>query len=168
MPLRPECLSCAHCSRLCVCQDDLSAIGFGAVLVRNSERLVFSLKNRPGYVDGSCYADSDLRQVPDDTVFLSLENANITDVGLAQLPDLPRLRCLDLDSTKISDQALSSISRFASLEELWIEDTSITDHGLSVLSNLAHLRFVSITDCDISDAGIDRLRKEVPGIFVHF
>ena len=131
------------------------------------ERLFSSLRNGPGYIDGEWFTDSDLGRVPEDTVFLRLENARISDAGIAVLPALPKLRCLDLDSTKITDAAMKRIAEFQALEELWIEDTAVTDAGLRSLHRLPSLRFVSIIDCEMSEEAVIELQKAIPGIRVH-
>jgi hypothetical protein len=131
------------------------------------DRLVFKLKNEPGYLDGTTFRDSDLSTVPKDTVFLNLENARITDDGIVAMPDLPRLRCVDLDSTGITDAALQRLGGFPNLEEIWIEDTAVTDKGLAYLYGLRRLRFISILDCAISDEAVNGLRRAIPGVEVH-
>jgi len=129
--------------------------------------LVFSLKSEDGYLDATGYLDRDLAEIPSETIFLNLENANIGDEGILLLPNLRLLRCLDLDSTRITDKAMSKIGTFSAIEEIWIEDTKITDHGLDELAGLNRLQFISIMDCDISDAAVQRLRKAIPGVTIH-
>jgi len=132
------------------------------------ERLVFLLKEAPGYIDGEWLSDSDLAEVPGDTVFLNLENAQISDAGVGSLPDLPRLRCIDLDSTRISDTAMERVAMFRSLEEIWIEGTAVSDRGLAFLHDLQSLKFISILDCEnISDEAVAALQEAIPGVEVH-
>jgi hypothetical protein len=133
-----------------------------------TERLVFRLKEGPGYVDGSDLCDSDLAGIPHDTVLLHLENADVSDAGIGALPDLPRLRCIDLDGTRIADAAMQRIGMFRNLEEIWIEGTAVSDRGLAFLHGLANLKFISILDCaEISDQAVAELRKAIPGVEVH-
>jgi Leucine-rich repeat (LRR) protein len=132
------------------------------------QRLVFLLRDKPGHVDGSNFDDETLVDVPKNTVFLSLENANVSDLGIELLPDLPHLRCIDLDGTHITDKGMKRIAEFRNLEEIWIEGTQVSDVGLSVLYPLENLKFISILDCEhISKEGIERLRAAVPGVEVH-
>lgn len=132
-----------------------------------ADRLVFRLKKGQGYVDGSDLSDPDLVGIPDDTVLLNLENANVSDAGIGALPDLPRLRCIDLDGTRVTDAAMERIAMFRNLEEIWIEGTAVSDRGLASLHGLESLKFISILDCaDISDQAVAELRKAIPGIEV--
>jgi hypothetical protein len=130
------------------------------------DMLVFLLKNKPGYIDGTDFEDTDLATISRNTVFLNLEKAVVTDDGIISLPDLPHLRCIDLDSTAITDRALQRLGDFLSLEEIWIEDTAVTDEGLSQLFGLKSLRFISILDSAISEKAVEALRNAIPGIEV--
>ena len=127
------------------------------------KRLVFSLLNEEGYVDGSKFTDGDLASVPPDTVFLKLECSSIGDPGIESLPALRRLRCIDLDSTEITDRSMNWLSRCESLEEIWIEDTAVTEAGLLKLSRIAGLKYISVSYCDITQDDLKRLRKSFPG-----
>ncbi|WP_303759322.1 hypothetical protein [Alcanivorax jadensis] len=133
-----------------------------------NQRLVFLLRDKPGHVDGSNFDDETLTDVPKNTVFLSLENADVSDLGIELLPDLPHLRCIDLDGTQVTDKGMKRIAAFRNLEEVWIEGTQVSDAGLSVLYPLTNLKFISVMDCEhISDEAIECLRAAVPGVEVH-
>lgn len=133
-----------------------------------SQRLVFLLRDKPGHVDGSNFNDENLTDVPKNTVFLSLENADVSDFGIELLPDLPDLRCIDLDGAQITDTGMKRIAAFRNLEEIWIEGTPVSDAGLRVLYPLSNLKFISTLDCEhISNEAIERLKAEVPGVEVH-
>ena len=84
--------------------------------MKSEDRLVFRLKGRFGYVDGSWFSDADLASVPADTVFLNLENSGVSDFGIASLPEMPALRCIDLDGTRVTDAAMERLATFKSLE----------------------------------------------------
>jgi Leucine Rich repeat len=129
-------------------------------------RLIFSLRDSPGYVDGRSYKNGDLRAVPGTTVTLSLENSSIGDAGIVQLPPLPALRCLDLDSTKITDKSLVTLARLAALEELWLECTNVSNVGLQSLHLCKNLRFVSLAYTGVSAGGIAALKSAIPGVTV--
>lgn len=131
------------------------------------ERLVFLLCDDPKTIIGTGYKDVDLLTIPTDTVYLCLENSQVTDEGIANLPSFINIRCIDLDSTLITDAALKKLSGFASLEELWLEDTAITDQGVRFLYPLKKLKFLSILDCDISHEAIKKLQDELPGLKIH-
>lgn len=130
-------------------------------------RLVFELRADSGYVDGKDFCDDDLAGIPLSTTCLNLENAQITDSGIFNLPQMDNLRCFDLDNTKISDAAMARIAHFSNLEELWIEQTAISDAGIHYLHKNKKLKFISIVDCDITDAALDELEAAIPGVAIH-
>jgi hypothetical protein len=134
-----------------------------------ARRLAFTLKDESGYVDGRGFQDSeltddDLSNVPEDTVFLDLDNAKITDEGIFRLPHLKSLRCIDLDSTQITDKSMEVISTFEALEEVWIENTKITDKGFKKLTLLPNLRYVSFWDTKISDVAFNYVMERCPNL----
>jgi len=132
------------------------------------KRLIYLLKEAPGYIDGTQFRDLDLATIASETVSLSLENAHVSDPGIGSLPDLPRLRCIDLDGTPISDLAMERVGMFRSLEEVWIEGTAVSDRGLKSLHRLTNLTFISIVDCEhISHKGVAELQKAIPGVQIH-
>ncbi len=129
-----------------------------------SDVIIFKLKEEAGYFDATGFSDHDLSGVPEDTICLSLENAEITDEGIFRLPNLKNLRCIDLDSTQITDRAMDVISNFTELEEVWIEDTKITDSGFKKLAMLPKLKYVSFWDTEISDEAFDYVMERLPGL----
>ena len=136
--------------------------------MKSDDRLVFRLKGQFGYVDGSLFSDADLASVRADTVFLNLENSEVSDCGIANLPDMPALRCIDLDGTRVTDIAMERLATFKSLEEIWLEDTVVSDIGLGFLQSLKGLKFISVLDCEhISDEAVSSLQAANPGIEVH-
>ncbi|PTB92229.1 hypothetical protein C9974_13240 [Marinobacter sp. B9-2] len=136
--------------------------------MKSEDRLVFRLKGRFGYVDGSWFSDADLASVPADTVFLNLENSGVSDFGIASLPEMPALRCIDLDGTRVTDAAMERLATFKSLEEIWLESTVVSDSGLGFLQSLKGLKFISVLDCEhISNEAISSLQAANPGIEVH-
>ena len=136
--------------------------------MKADDRLVFRLKDRLGYVDGSWFGDADLASVRADTVFLNLENSEVSDFGIAKLPDMPVLRCIDLDGTWVTDASMKRLATFRSLEEIWIEGTLVSDRGLDFLQSLKSLKFISVLDCErISNEAVSSLQAANPGIEVH-
>ena len=126
--------------------------------------LIFKLKQEPGFFDATGFCDRDLISVPEDTVCLSLENANISDEGISNLPTMTKLRCIDLDSTGITDRSMEVISRFGSLEEVWIEGARITDVGFKKFTLLPKLRYISFWDCQVSEDAVKYLEYVLPDL----
>jgi len=69
-------------------------------------------------------------------VDLNLEQSNIDDEMLLELPQLPRLETLRLSATRITDASLKVLTRFPNLKTLWLFDNDIQGPGLE---NLRHL-----------------------------
>lgn len=130
------------------------------------QRLIFALRNSPGYVNGRHLNAGELKHVPAATVVLSLERMPVGDESIAQLPLLAGLRCLDLDSTNITDRSLAVLARLPQLEELWLEDTSITDAGVRELHACKSLAFVSVAYTAVTEHAIRQLEEAVPGVEV--
>jgi hypothetical protein len=130
-----------------------------------SDRLVFSLRDRAGYVAG-LPTSGRLTDLPGETVSLNLERSSVINAGLASLSHLKRLRCLDLDGTDITDEGLVSLSELPTLEELWLESTQVTDAGLHHLAACKNLRFLSVVYTSVTSVGITRLREALPGLEV--
>jgi internalin A len=116
---------------------------------------------------------------PDEVVGMYLSGSQVTDSGLKELVEFPKLDTLWLNETWISDTGLKELARFelkflylsktpisnAGLKELaahrqlktlWLESTRITDSGLKQLAagNLEELR---LGDTSIGDAGLKQV-----------
>ena len=129
-----------------------------------SDVLVFKLREEDGYFDASELDDCDLSKIPNDVISLSLENAQITDIGISSLPFLSKVRCIDLDSTLITDKSMEIITQFKTLEELWIEDLKITDYGFKLLALLPNLKYVSFWDTEVSDEAYNYVKNKLPDL----
>jgi len=74
--------------------------------------IIFKLKEEPGFFDAGEFSDGEMSSVPEETIYLSLENAIVIDEDISQRPHLSKLRCIDLDSTRITDKSIEKISPF--------------------------------------------------------
>jgi len=124
--------------------------------------LIFKLQKEHGFFDATALKDQEMSTVPIETVSLSLENSEVTDIGISNLPKLNSLRCIDLDSTQITDKSMDVISTFMALEEIWIEDTKLTDTGFKKLALLPKLKYVSFWDTNISDEAFNYVMAKLP------
>ena len=89
---------------------------------------------------------------------------NITDIGLAHLKPLRKLRILGLgryiETTGITDVGLKALSGFENLESLTIRNyPKITDDGLLHISNLRKLKSLKLNGLNISGEGFLYLSK---------
>ncbi len=129
-----------------------------------SDVLIFKLREEDGYFDASELSDSEMSKIPENVISLSLENSQITDAGISNLPFLNRVRCIDLDSTLITDKSMEIITQFKTLEELWIEDLKISDYGFKLLASLPNLKYVSFWDTEITDEAYNFVKDKLPDL----
>jgi len=129
-----------------------------------NDTLIFKLKDEEGFFDASALKDHELSSVSNNTISLSLENAEITDTGISNLPEFKKIRCIDLDSTLITDKSMDVITSFKSLEEVWIEDTKLTDLGFKKLALLPKLKYISFLNTNISDEAYNYVIQRLPNL----
>jgi hypothetical protein len=86
---------------------------------------------------------------------------NITDAGVKQLRDMPRLRYIHLNDSQIGDEGLAALARLPNLEGLILQGNRITDAGVAHLAGHPKLKLLWIGTLDarspISDASVAHL-----------
>jgi hypothetical protein len=115
----------------------------------------------------------------------------LTDLGVAKLANLTRLRRLDISGAKITPAGLSILAKLPELERLslWnckaVDDsaaltlaalpklrnvdlsyTSVGDETLKGLATLPDLKLVYLTDTKVTATAVDTFRKQKPESFV--
>ena len=70
---------------------------------------------------------------------LNLEQTNVDDQMLDELPPMPGLETLRLSATSVTDDGLSILSRFPNLTSLWMIDLEIEGRGLARLRDVPRL-----------------------------
>jgi len=84
----------------------------------------------------------------------------ITDLGLAELKGLERLRSLDLSRSEVTSKGLASLTELPRLENIVLAYcTKIDDNAAGVLLDMNLLRSVDLTETQLTDAGLARLEK---------
>jgi hypothetical protein len=91
-----------------------------------------------------------------------LDEAPITDNGLAHLKRLTNIRTLWLDRTQISDNGLAHLARMTELQRLQLDRTQITDAGLQHLTGLTELKWLDLRFTHVTDEGIKKLQQALP------
>ncbi len=89
---------------------------------------------------------------------VNLIRTNLTDAGLVNLNDLPRLVHLDLPFTQVTDAGLVHLEGLTQLEMLNLVKDNITDTGLEHLKGLTQLHDLFLGYTKISDAGLAKLK----------
>jgi len=90
--------------------------------------------------------------------FLDLQNTRVTDAGLAALSGMTRLRSVDLSGTRVTDIGMAHLAGLATLEYLELADTAVTGAGLAHLEGLRNLKSLSLKNSRATDAGLVGLR----------
>ena len=75
-----------------------------------------------------------------DLAELNLDQSNVDDSMLFELPQLPRLESLRLSSTRVTDEGLKILAGFPSLKSLSLMENDIDGFGLANLSHVPQLR----------------------------
>jgi hypothetical protein len=89
---------------------------------------------------------------------LCLEDAVMTDPGLAVAGKLPRLRKLSCFWPRITDRGLAYLRDSSQLESLrMIRAKALTDAGLVHLSNLTNLQVLDLSSCPVTGPGLAHL-----------
>jgi len=90
---------------------------------------------------------------------LSISGTLITDVGLAHLVNLTKLKKLYLGRTRLGDAGLVHLQRMTRLGILSLDQTQVGDTGLIYLRELKSLWSLNLKNTMVTDAGIRELRK---------
>jgi hypothetical protein len=96
---------------------------------------------------------------------LSLENAKITNDGLASVAKLPRLKVLSLRRcSRLTDDALVHLVGLESLEQLLLLYAPFTDAGMTHVAKLKSLRALDLRGClQTGDGGLEQI-KNLPNL----
>jgi internalin A len=91
--------------------------------------------------------------------FLGLQDSTVTDVGLAKLAGLHKLRNLLLRTPNVNGSSFRHLSGLRGLCNLHFVMTPITDENLAYLLPLTSIQKLSLFDTRITDAGMKDLAR---------
>jgi internalin A len=98
---------------------------------------------------------------------LDISGARITPAGLNVLKSLPQLERLSLwNCTALDDSAAAQFAAAPKLTMLDLSYTSAGDATLKSLTALPNLKLLYLTDTKVTPAGVEAFRKQKPGAFV--
>jgi len=98
---------------------------------------------------------------------LDVSGAKLTPAGIKVLQSLPQLERLSLwNCTALDDSAAELLAGVPSLSNLDVSYTAIGDSGLKFLAKLPHLQTLYLTDTKVTPAAVDAFRKERSATFV--
>ena len=100
---------------------------------------------------------------------LDISGAKITPAGLKILKSLPQLVRLSLWNCKgLDDSAAAQFADVPKLTNLDLSYTSTGDAMLKTLAALPNLKLLYLTDTKVTPAGVEAFRKQKPASFVSF
>lgn len=98
---------------------------------------------------------------------LDLSGSSITAGGLQSLANLPDLRRLSLWNVRsIDDSAASVLGALGNLTSLDLSNTSVGDHTLARLAKLSNLRRLYVSETEVTTQGLMAFRKQHPACVV--
>jgi Leucine-rich repeat (LRR) protein len=89
---------------------------------------------------------------------LSLKDCMVTDAGLVHLKELTNLSRLDLCGTHVTDAGLVQLKGLTNLSRLVLDGTQVTDAGLLHFKGLTNLSILRLRGTQVTDAGLIRLK----------
>ncbi len=89
--------------------------------------------------------------------FLRLNYLPLTDEGLAELGELPKLEMLELVDTRVTDEGVKNLERYTTLTWLDLSSTFVTDKGLNHLQALKRLKILRLNRLKVTDSGLEHL-----------
>jgi internalin A len=98
---------------------------------------------------------------------LDISGARVTPAGLKVLESLPQLERLSLwNCTALDDSAAPKFAAIPKLTFLDLSYTSTGDGTLKSLASLPNLKLLYLTDTKVTPAGVEAFRKQKPASFV--
>lgn len=94
----------------------------------------------------------------DEIRFLLLNETLVGDMGLQELPALPKLRDLDLTRTMVSNQGLDSLRKFPGLTFLSLYGCSVDDRALDHVARLIVLDVLVLGGTQVTNVGLEKLK----------
>jgi|GEM_PF-4966919 len=91
---------------------------------------------------------------------LGLQSSGVTPAKLAALPQLPKLKLIDLCRSDATDEVIPLLATFPSLEELHVEGSEITAAGLAGLKPSRSLKLLHV---DRTQASV---QAQLPGVTI--
>lgn len=143
--------------------------------IKNTGGLVLPLGQNTNYVEitflnNSKFSDKEanmLSKSPKQTLWLKLNNTQITDKTLEEVSKLTNLTRLHIENTKISDAGMTQLSKLENLEYLNLNGTNLTDAGLKNLSSLKNLKKIYLWQTKITPNGMEDLKKSLPNLNIN-
>ena len=105
--------------------------------------------------------DEIVKGVPNLEYLSAACHADVTDIGVARVSKLKKLKKLLLNGNRITSAGLKSLSKLKNLETLSLRSTAIGDAGLQHLKSLGKLRLLQLSHTKVTAAGVKRLQAQL-------
>lgn len=99
---------------------------------------------------------------------LKLDGRHVPGSVLAEVGKLSELQQLSLYAASLTDDDVVHLEDLRNLRNLGLGATAITDRGLTHLEKLPELRNAWLPKANLSAEAVEKLKKAVPGLSVHF
>lgn len=121
------------------------------------------------HLSGTELTDEGLAWVPqvENVVWLNLRGTQITNDGLKHLAEMKSLRRLHVEKTEIGDDALDHLAELENLEYLNLYGTQVTDAGLPKLAKLTNLQKLYLWQTEATLTGARKLQQALPELDVN-
>ena len=91
----------------------------------------------------------------------------VTDGTLGVVADFGQLEELSLDGADVTDLGMVSLLGLKELRRLNVAHTRVTDRGLELLKGLSKLTFVDLRGTSVTAAGVAKLQRDLPNVQVY-
>ena len=99
--------------------------------------------------------------------WLNLAGTGVTDAGMAQLEQFPKLTRLHLENTTVGDAGLAHLAKLEHLQYVNLYGTAVTDAGLAHLHQLPNLQKVYLWQTGVTEEGVKALRAAQPDLQIN-
>ena len=93
---------------------------------------------------------------------LYLSGTDVTDAGLKHLKGMPHLETLMLAGTNVTDAGMILLKHHPGLKTLSLSFTSISNDSLQTIKELQHMRRIFLTGSQVTDQGATDLKSVLP------
>lgn len=114
-------------------------------------------------LDNAQVTDSGLAQLPRFTSCegFAISGNRITDEGLHHLRQMKTCSFIALSGCGISDKALLHLAQLPACTEVWLDGHSFTDEGLISLAQMPNLKVLNLKGTRVTHEGIDRFDQRI-------
>ncbi len=93
---------------------------------------------------------------------------NLTNGGMAQISQLPKLKCLYIVEHRLTNTGLSYISKLNALEELSLSGGPLSDSALAYIAKLPSLKYLLLSGDNFTDDGMAYIKNNQSLRILHF